>query len=154
MVQGLLDGEQTQTRTGNIEIINYLTSRELEKAINASEFVISRSGYTTIMDLACMGKKAYFIPTPGQTEQEYLALRLKNKGIVPYSNQADFKIKDLAKLSVYKGFDATSKTEDLSLFFGLFERKRKLRTHSIFALNIDFLFMRLYNMFHNRKTQP
>ncbi len=35
--------------------------------------VISRSGYTTLMDMAVFGKKAVLISTPGQTEQEYLA---------------------------------------------------------------------------------
>ncbi len=57
-----------------------MKSDELEKAINESEIVISRSGYTTIMDLAVLEKKAFFIPTPGQYEQEYLAKRLKEFG--------------------------------------------------------------------------
>jgi UDP-N-acetylglucosamine:LPS N-acetylglucosamine transferase len=47
--------------------------------IRNSAMVLSRSGYSTIMDLAVFGKKALFIPTPGQTEQEYLAKYLQNK---------------------------------------------------------------------------
>ena len=41
--------------------------------------IIARSGYSTIMDLACIGAlaKAELIPTPGQPEQEYLALRVE-----------------------------------------------------------------------------
>ncbi len=56
-----------------------MRSDELEHALNQSAMVLSRSGYTTIMDLAKLGKKAFFIPTPGQYEQEYLARRLDKK---------------------------------------------------------------------------
>jgi uncharacterized protein (TIGR00661 family) len=153
LVQGIVAGEQSITKTSNIKIVNYLTSSELEKAINASEFVISRSGYTSIMDLACLGKKAFFIPTPGQPEQEYLAERLKNKGVIPFSKQDDFKIKDLAKIKVYNGFEKEYQNNNLRQFISLFEGERKLRTHSKFTFDIDFLLVRFYNMFDNRKTK-
>ena len=38
--------------------------------------VLCRAGYSTLMDLAFFGKKAIFVPTPGQTEQIYLADQL------------------------------------------------------------------------------
>ncbi len=41
--------------------------------MNASEFIIARSGYSTIMDLVTLKRNAILVPTPGQTEQEYLA---------------------------------------------------------------------------------
>lgn len=63
-----------------------MATKDLECAINSSEMVLCRSGYTTIMDLAKLEKKAFFIPTPGQYEQEYLAERLDDKGIVPCCN--------------------------------------------------------------------
>jgi UDP-N-acetylglucosamine:LPS N-acetylglucosamine transferase len=44
-----------------------------------AEFVISRSGYSTVMDMAALQKKCIFIPTPGQTEQEYLGDHLMKK---------------------------------------------------------------------------
>lgn len=153
LVQGIIGDTQVSTRKGNIEIINFLTTPELEKAINCSEFVIARSGYTTIMDLACMGKKAFFIPTPGQPEQEYLAKRFQEKGIVPYSTQEDFKIKYLSKVRVYKGFNNNETGKDLRQFFRLFHGERKLRPDTKLTLNIDLLFVRFYNMLHNRKTQ-
>ena len=40
--------------------------------IRGSAMVISRSGYTSIMELVSLGKGAVLIPTPGQPEQEYL----------------------------------------------------------------------------------
>lgn len=59
--------------TPNISLKNHLTATELNDAIEKSFIIISRSGYTTIMDLVKLGKKAILVPTPGQTEQEYLA---------------------------------------------------------------------------------
>ncbi|MBK8444041.1 MAG: glycosyltransferase [Sphingobacteriales bacterium] len=63
----------------HISICNYLDTPALQSAIAASEYVLSRSGYTTVMDLAVFQKKALFIPTPGQTEQEYLAQMLHQR---------------------------------------------------------------------------
>jgi uncharacterized protein (TIGR00661 family) len=57
----------------NVEVVSYLTSNELNKVVAASGTVICRSGYSSLMDLAALGKPAILIPTPGQTEQEYLA---------------------------------------------------------------------------------
>lgn len=53
-------------------IVPHLPAAALEQAIRESRLIISRSGYSTIMDLSVLGKKAAFVPTPGQTEQEYL----------------------------------------------------------------------------------
>ncbi|MCC6448301.1 MAG: glycosyltransferase, partial [Chitinophagaceae bacterium] len=48
-------------------------SDQLQQLIDSSTLIICRSGYSSVMDMACTGSKALFIPTPGQTEQEYLA---------------------------------------------------------------------------------
>lgn len=57
----------------NVTIFNHLPADELNQLIHQSEIVISRSGYSTLMDLAQINRKAILVPTPGQTEQEYLA---------------------------------------------------------------------------------
>ncbi|WP_350286366.1 glycosyltransferase [uncultured Croceitalea sp.] len=88
---------------GKITVVNFMQSKELELALNASEKVLCRSGYTTVMDLAKLEKKAFFIPTPGQYEQEYLAKRLDKKELVPYCKQEDFKLKELNRIENYKG---------------------------------------------------
>ena len=67
--QGTKDKE---VRKG-INIFNHLKTEELQDFILNSKWVVARSGYSTIMDLVALGKKAILIPTPGQTEQEYLA---------------------------------------------------------------------------------
>lgn len=153
LVQGIVDDEVERRQIGNIEIVNFLTTQELERCINQSGFIISRSGYTTIMDLAALQKKAFFIPTPGQPEQEYLAQYLKEKRIAPFTNQEDFKIKKLSNLSLYSGFSEQLENNGLSDFFGLFESKRKLRAHAKFTFNINLLLVRLNNMFYNREAQ-
>ena len=72
--------------------INFLNGSDLQAIIEQSECVLARSGYSTIMDLATLGKKAIFVPTPGQTEQEYLAARLKAKGIAFFAVQENLDI--------------------------------------------------------------
>ncbi|PKG43098.1 glycosyltransferase [Psychroflexus sp. MES1-P1E] len=90
----------------NISFYNHLKSKELNALICRSKLVVCRSGYSSVMDLACLGKKAFFIPTPHQGEQEYLAKRLEKLGIAPYSDQENFKVSDLQKVSQYSGFKA------------------------------------------------
>ena len=58
---------------GNITKHSLLNSKELEGLIKRTEVVICRSGYSSIMDLIELNQRAVLIPTPGQTEQEYLA---------------------------------------------------------------------------------
>jgi len=65
---------------GNITFVGSLSSDEMATAIINTKFVISRSGYSTIMDLLYLNKGAILIPTPGQTEQEYLAHRMNELG--------------------------------------------------------------------------
>ncbi|PJB13119.1 MAG: glycosyltransferase [Flavobacteriales bacterium CG_4_9_14_3_um_filter_40_17] len=123
-IRGKIEAKQEIFNFLNTTVYNFMTSGELEKAINASDLVLSRSGYTTIMDLAKLEKKAFFIPTPGQYEQEYLAERLHFKGIVPSAKQAHFSIKSLAKTELFTGLKNFGKpTEDLDRLFHLFEGK-------------------------------
>ncbi len=71
--------ERTEIAPG-IWQVSHLGAKELNEAMLAADMVLSRSGYTTLMDLAKLGKKAILIPTPGQTEQEYLGKYLMEKG--------------------------------------------------------------------------
>lgn len=54
-------------------MVAYMSVDELSQLYADSDIIIARSGYSTLMDLAHLGKKALLVPTPGQTEQEYLA---------------------------------------------------------------------------------
>ena len=126
LVKGLVSGASNTTTSGNITISNYLQTKDLEDVINASKMVVSRSGYTTIMDLAELQKPAFFIPTPGQFEQEYLAKSLKKKGIVPSCKQDDFTMDKLRKVPFYSGLKTPNSKNNFKELFTLFERERKL----------------------------
>jgi uncharacterized protein (TIGR00661 family) len=123
-VRGVIEEEQKINKRLQFTCYNFMNTEELELAFNQSKMILCRSGYTTIMDLAQLGKKAFFIPTPGQYEQEYLAKKLKKKGLVPSSKQADFKASHLLQVDLYKGLKNVAK-EDVSWqeLFSLFERK-------------------------------
>lgn len=123
LVQGVIEAEQIMSQHDNITIVNFMATAELEKAINESELILSRSGYTTIMDLAAMQKKAFFIPTPGQYEQIYLAKRLKGLRIVPSCKQEDFTFEKLADVKDYTQLKKIDQEVDFKKLFRLFERK-------------------------------
>jgi uncharacterized protein (TIGR00661 family) len=85
---------------------DFLTGRELEMAIQQSSLIIARSGYSTVMDLCALGRKAIFIPTPNQTEQEYLAKRFKDENVAYAMPQHAFNLATaLAESKVYTGFN-------------------------------------------------
>lgn len=72
---------------GNIMIVNHLPQDEWLRVIRQSELIITRSGYTTIMELYSLRRSAILIPTPGQAEQEYLARYLSEKKWFSYIRQ-------------------------------------------------------------------
>ncbi|MEW5676829.1 glycosyltransferase [Flavobacterium enshiense] len=120
-IRGVVEEEQKINQRFNITCYNFMNSEELELAFNQSKMVLCRSGYTSIMDLAKLGKKAFFIPTPGQYEQEYLAKKLKKKGMVPSCKQDDFKIDQLLKTDLYKGLkDVGNQQITWKELFGIF----------------------------------
>tara|TARA_R110001583_G_scaffold35585_3_gene118239 strand:+ start:46831 stop:47754 length:924 start_codon:yes stop_codon:yes gene_type:complete len=121
-VRGVLKNSSKIKAASNVKIVDYLLTEDLQKVINESEIVLARSGYSTIMDLAVLGKKAFFIPTPGQFEQEYLAKMIFGKLIAPFSNQREFRLNDLMDLSKFSGFKAYKTTINLDLF-SLFQGK-------------------------------
>jgi UDP:flavonoid glycosyltransferase YjiC (YdhE family) len=62
-----------------VRIWNHLPSDALNTLLNNSEYIVARSGYSTVMDLLAVKKNAILVPTPGQTEQEYLGYYLHEK---------------------------------------------------------------------------
>lgn len=103
VVRGLPNLSCPAIRSGNS--VDFLQGEELQTLIEQSAYVIARSGFSTIMDLAKLGKKAIFIPTPGQTEQEYLADRLMQMKIAYSMDQGSFDLSTAWKESaVYTGF--------------------------------------------------
>jgi uncharacterized protein (TIGR00661 family) len=105
LVRGVVENDVVWKAQGNLKVVNFLPSTQLEEIMKQSEIIIARSGYSTIMDLARLQKKAILVPTPGQTEQEYLAQRLMEQGVCFSMEQADFNLDYAVKQSEgYKGF--------------------------------------------------
>lgn len=93
---GKPENSSETTRSGNIIYYGHLSSGPMKEVILQSENIIARAGYSTIMDLVCLGKSALLIPTPGQTEQEYLSAYLSGRKWFSYISQKeindDFKL--------------------------------------------------------------
>lgn len=98
VVRGL-PAEKNILEVGDLKIYNHLPASALNELILTSKIIIARSGYTTVMDIAALQQKAIFIPTPGQTEQEYLANYLSEKKYCMAETQDGFNLhKALDKL--------------------------------------------------------
>ena len=93
-------------------IKSYVPEEEKIVLMNRAKFIISRSGYTTMMDVAELGKKrGVFIPTPGQTEQEYLSQYYEEQGWFYSKSQYKLDIlKDVEKAKEYSGFPSMTKS--------------------------------------------
>jgi uncharacterized protein (TIGR00661 family) len=76
IIRGRPDSKQITETFENITLVSHIQADEFVNMIICSRYIICRSGYSTIMDLIALKRTAVLIPTPGQTEQEYLARHL------------------------------------------------------------------------------
>jgi predicted glycosyltransferase len=96
---GKPEEEQVRSLEDNITILTHSSTAEMQEALLTSELVLCRSGYSSIMDLAVLGCRAVLVPTPGQTEQEYLAGYHQQKHHYYTMSQAEFDIQGLLQAS-------------------------------------------------------
>ena len=80
-------------------VYDHLPAKALAPLIREAEVVLSRSGYSTVMDLATLGKRAVLIPTPGQTEQEYLGAYLAGKQWAVCVKQSEFSLTEAVRMA-------------------------------------------------------
>lgn len=105
LVRGVVNNNPIEGNQG--AILDFLPADKLNKLMSEAAVVLARSGYSTIMDLHKLGKKAILIPTPGQTEQEYLATRATKKGYAVSMQQHTMNIKDaFVQARAISGFPA------------------------------------------------
>ena len=92
MVRGLPGKDELVDVPANLKVYNHLTSDQLEAEISKAKYVISRAGYSSVMDLLMMNKKSILIATPGQSEQEYLASHLMERQYALCISQDRFRL--------------------------------------------------------------
>jgi UDP-N-acetylglucosamine transferase subunit ALG13 len=97
LIAGTADqaSNQAVSEFGSIE--PHLGGPDLVKAIENTKFIISRGGYTSLMELIPLNKPLILVPTPGQTEQEYLAKRWQEKGWAVVYDQTQFQLETALK---------------------------------------------------------
>lgn len=92
-VRGITESNNVE-QLGKIEIRDHCNSSFLQKAIEESEIIISRTGHTTVMDLIATEKRGLLIPTPGQPEQLYLGYMLAKRGYFFCTTQEKINLKE------------------------------------------------------------
>lgn len=92
IVRGLPGATDSIASDERFRFYDHLPLAELNAAMLEADYVISRTGYSTVMDIAALQKKSILIPTPGQTEQEYLAKELSAKKIAVTISQDKFSL--------------------------------------------------------------
>jgi hypothetical protein len=111
LVRGVLD-KKNEKKTGQwlekIDIYDVLTTLDLNQKIMESAAVICRSGYSSLMDLVALQKRAILIPTQGQTEQEYLGDELARQNRFLCTEQDTLNLEkmlsELPKTLAFTGF--------------------------------------------------
>jgi UDP-N-acetylglucosamine transferase subunit ALG13 len=99
LVRGLPGGGKTLIDVPmTVTVHDHLPAAKLERLMAEARLVIARSGYSTVMDLARMGKSTVLIPTPGQTEQEYLGRYLAEKGRAVCIQQNKFNLDEALRI--------------------------------------------------------
>ena len=94
LIRGKISDPNEIPDRGALQFKNYMPADEIAKFINTDTLVICRSGYSTIMDIAQLGVRALLVPTPGQTEQEYLASYLEENKIFMMQTQSNIDIQN------------------------------------------------------------
>jgi len=104
---------QKVLRRKNIKFYSYIDQKKQERLMNSAKFIIARGGYTTVMELAEIGKKnVLLIPSPLQSEQEYLADLYEKKHWFHHVHQDELDLaKDVAKARKFKGYKPEWRTK-------------------------------------------
>lgn len=108
LVRGKPDSAAFFPTENNITIKNHLSTNEMQQAFEQSEYVVSRCGYSTLMDMQVLQCKCIYIPTPNQTEQEYLGKRLTEAKMAIVCKQQDFDLKNALEQAANFNFQTVS----------------------------------------------
>jgi len=115
LVRGTTDALQKIVVPKNVDCIDLAGGTDISRLMNDARLVICRSGYSSLMDLARLSKKALLIPTSGQGEQKYLAERAEQQGFFPFMTQHDFDLDKALKKVSHFSFSSAFNTIDFDL---------------------------------------
>ncbi len=90
ILQGIPSASEIKKAASNVWLVSHLSSRQMLYLMKEASLIIARGGYSTIMDLRVLEKKAVLVPTPGQPEQEYLCSRMQQLGYFTCIKQSEF----------------------------------------------------------------
>ncbi len=124
IIGGKPESDQAEFADGKLLIVPYMNSTELGSVISSSTLAICRSGYSSVMDLKALGAKVLFVPTPGQTEQIYLARLLQKSGTALWRAQEELDLAtDLPEALKFTGFQIKIERNDLDALLAGLKKK-------------------------------
>lgn len=92
--------------------VGHLSDSMFAQVVTSAKYLLLRSGYSTIMDMLVLGVLGLLVPTPGQTEQEYLARNLSEHKLfrtVSQSNLSTISVEDMLAIKVKAKVKSTVK---------------------------------------------
>ena len=95
LIRGI-PGAENEHIDDQFQVLGFCYGKQMENILNSSEYVISRSGYSSIMDYASLHLQGILIPTPGQSEQEFLAKYLSSQNWFVSQSQRDLNLQEAA----------------------------------------------------------
>lgn len=115
MVCGLPAENPQKQEAHGVKLYNHVPSEKMQELIQRSEVIVCQSGYSTLMDLIALKKdKIILVPTPGQTEQEYLAKSLADRKLAVWQARKDFTlVQAITNTSALHGFASWNTTSNL-----------------------------------------
>lgn len=115
LIRGLPGSNEKIKAPSHVVVYNHLAAGALQQKISEASFIISRCGYSTVMDLAALQKKSILIPTPGQTEQEYLATHLMKMNFALCIEQKKFDLSNALELASVFNYQLQNLSSENSL---------------------------------------
>ena len=115
ILRGKPGSVETKNNTSDIKFYNHVNDDEFMRFCSQSSTIVCRSGYSSIMDLARIKRKAVIVPTPGQTEQEYLTEHLSENFGFKAVSQKQFEKFDIEKLHFNENWHITEDNNALNL---------------------------------------
>jgi UDP:flavonoid glycosyltransferase YjiC (YdhE family) len=114
LVRGLPGTAFSFSTGSHLTVYDHAPASQLNQLICDADCIISRSGYTTVMDLLKLGKKSILVPTPGQAEQEYLADYLHAQQLAYTERQPGFSLENA--LAAARQFNYKQQTGNMSAY--------------------------------------